>query len=111
MADKQYDRTAQDLGRTAPQSIPAHKLNAEALEMEGKWDEAQREYEGMIEKSPDASGIHYLLGRLLLSRPDVDGKAAERAKQEFQKELQIDPRNAGAEYILGEMAQPESQWE
>ncbi|MHB8499950.1 MAG: tetratricopeptide repeat protein [Candidatus Acidiferrales bacterium] len=104
-------RTAQDLGRTAPQSIPAHKLNAEALEMEGKWDEAQREYEGMIEKSPDASGIHYLLGRLLLSRPDVDGKAAERAKQEFQKELQIDPRNAGAEYILGEMAQQESQWE
>src|SRR6266850_8463473 len=26
-------RTAQDLGRTAPQSIAAHKLNAEALEM------------------------------------------------------------------------------
>src|SRR6267143_1243525 len=30
-------RTAQDLGRTAPQSIAAHKLNAEALEMQGMW--------------------------------------------------------------------------
>ncbi|MGC0772776.1 MAG: hypothetical protein WB543_07545, partial [Candidatus Acidiferrum sp.] len=47
-------RAAQDLGRTAPQSIPAHKLNAEALEMQGKWDEAQREYEGMIEQEPNA---------------------------------------------------------
>ena len=31
-------RTAQDLGRDAPQSIAAHKLNAEALEMQGKWE-------------------------------------------------------------------------
>jgi tetratricopeptide (TPR) repeat protein len=102
-------RTAQDLGRTAPQSIPAHKLNAEALEMQGRWDEAQREYEEMIGQEPNAPGIHYLFGRLLLSRPDVDGKGAERAKQEFQKELQIDPRNAGAEFILGEMARQESK--
>jgi tetratricopeptide (TPR) repeat protein len=35
----------------------------------------------------------------------------QRAKDEFQKELQIDPRNAGAEYILGEMARQESQLE
>jgi len=104
-------RTAQDLGRTAPQSIPAHKLNAEALEMQGRWDEAQREYEDMIQQEPDTPGIHYLLGRLLLSRPDVDAKAAERAKQEFQKELQVDPKNAGAEFILGEMARQQSQWD
>jgi hypothetical protein len=29
-------RTAQDLGHTAPQSVPAHKLNAEALESAAK---------------------------------------------------------------------------
>src|SRR5215472_1233350 len=34
-------RTAQDLGRYAPQSIAAHKLNAEALEMQGNWQQAQ----------------------------------------------------------------------
>jgi tetratricopeptide (TPR) repeat protein len=97
-------RTAQDLGRTAPQSLAAHKLNAEALEMQGKWEPAQLEYEGMIEKEPSARGIHFLLGRLLLSRPDAGPDAMERAKQEFLKEVQIDPSNAGAQYILGELA-------
>ena len=70
-------RTAQDLGRTAPQSIAAHKLNAEALEMQGKWEPAQMEYEWMIQKEPNAPGIHFLLGRLLLSKPD-DGPRCDR---------------------------------
>ena len=97
-------RTAQDLGRTAPDSFAAHKLNAEALEMQGKWEPAELEYEGMIQKDPNARGIHFLLGRLLLSRPDAGADAAERAKQEFLKEIEIDPSNAGAHYILGELA-------
>jgi len=104
-------RTAQDLGRTAPQSIPAHKLNAEALEMQGKWGEAQREYEGMIAKEPNSPGLHFLLGRSLLSRPDADAKDMERAKQEFQKEIEIDPKNAGAHYILGELARRDENWD
>jgi tetratricopeptide (TPR) repeat protein len=97
-------RTAQDLARTAPDSFAAHKLNAEALEMQGRWEPAQLEYEGMIKKDPNARGIHFLLGRLLLSRPDAGPDAAERAKQEFLKEIQIDPTNADAYFILGELA-------
>ncbi len=104
-------RTAQDLGRTAPQSLAAHKLNAEALEMQGKWEPAQLEYEGMIEKEPNAPGIHFLLGRLLLSRPDAGADATERAKQEFLKEVQIDPNNAGAHYVLGELARRDEKWD
>lgn len=104
-------RTAQDLGRTAPQSLAAHKLNAEALEMQGKWEPAQLEYEGIIQKEPNARGIHFLLGRLLLSRPDAPQDAPERAKQEFLKELQIDPSNGGAHYILGELARREEKWD
>jgi tetratricopeptide (TPR) repeat protein len=104
-------RAAEDLARTAPQSIPAHKLNAEALEMQGKWDSAELEYDGIVEKYPSAPGIHFLLGRLLLSRPDADAKATERAKEEFLKELVIDPRNAGANYILGELARQDQNWE
>lgn len=97
-------RTAQQLARTAPNSLPAHKLNAEAFEMQGNWSEAQREYELMIQKEPNAVGLHFLLGRLLLSRPGADAKTMEQAKQEFQKELEIDPKNAGAHYVLGELA-------
>jgi tetratricopeptide (TPR) repeat protein len=97
-------RTAQDLGRTAPESFAAHKLGAEAFEMQGNWDAAQLEYEAMLKKDPNARGIHFLLGRLLLSRPDAGQDAAERAKQEFLKEIQIDPNNVDALYILGELA-------
>jgi tetratricopeptide (TPR) repeat protein len=104
-------RTAQDLGRTAPQSLAAHKLNAEALEMQGKWEPAQMEYEWMIQKEPNTPGIHFLLGRLLLSRPDAGPDAMERAKQEFLKEIQIDPNNAGAIYILGELDRRDQKWD
>lgn len=104
-------RAAQDLGRTAPQSLAAHKLNAEALEMQGKWEPAQLEYEGMIQREPNARGIHFLLGRVLLSRPDAPAGAAERAKREFLKEVEIDPANADAQYILAELARRDEQWD
>ena len=104
-------RAAQDLGRFAPDSVAAHKLNAEALELQGKWGEAEREYEDLIEKEPNTRGLHFLLGRLLLSGPDTDATSVERAKQEFLKELEIDPHNAGAAYILGEMARKDENWD
>jgi tetratricopeptide (TPR) repeat protein len=104
-------RVAQELAQKAPHSIPAQKLNAEALEMQGKWDEAQTQYEDMLAKNPDEPGIHYLLGRLLLSKPQGDDAAILKAKGEFEKELQIDPRNGGAEFILGEMAKQAGQCE
>jgi tetratricopeptide (TPR) repeat protein len=97
--------TALDLARFAPQSTAAHKMNAEALEDQGKWQPAELEYEEILRKNPNASGIHFLLGRLLLSRPDGGLDAPARAKEEFLKELQIDPGNADAEYILGVLAQ------
>jgi len=104
-------RAAQDLAHTAPQSIAAHKLNAEAMEMQGKWDDAQREYEAMIQKEPNMPGLHFLLGRSLLSRPDADAKSAELAKQAFLKEVEIDPKNAAAYYVLGELASKEENWD
>jgi tetratricopeptide (TPR) repeat protein len=104
-------RTAQDLARTAPQSIAAHKLNAEALEEQGRWQPAELEYEWMIRKDPTARGTHFLLGRLLLSQPDGGPDAKERATQEFLKELQIDPSNSDAQFILGELARENEKWD
>jgi tetratricopeptide (TPR) repeat protein len=97
-------RTAQDLARTNPNSLPAHKLNAEAFEMQGNWSEAEREYTQMIAKYPNEPSLHFLLGRVLLSKPGGDAATVDRAKQEFQTELEIDPKNAGAHYVLGELA-------
>src|SRR5581483_9169730 len=104
-------RAAQQLAMTAPNSIDARKLNAEALEAQGKWDAAEKEYKAVLAQDPQQPGIHFLLGRLLLSKPDAGPSAGEEAKKEFQEELKIDPSNAGAEYVLGEMARQESQWD
>jgi len=104
-------RTAQDLARFAPHSIAAHKLNAEALEEQGRWQPARLEYEDILKKDPNARGIHFLLGRLLLSRPDGGPDAPEQAKKEFLKELQIDPSNVDAHYILGELARRSENWD
>jgi len=98
-------RAALDLARSAPDSTAAHKLNAEALEEQGKWVPAELEYQEILKKDPNARGIHFLLGRLLLSDPNGGPDAPARAKQEFVKELQIDPGNADAAYILGVLAQ------
>lgn len=104
-------RAAQDLGRLAPQSPQAHELNAESLEMQGKWDQAQKEYEAVLKQNPEAPGMHFRLGRLLLSKPNPGADVAEQAKKEFQEELKIDPSNAGAEYVLGELARESQQWD
>jgi tetratricopeptide (TPR) repeat protein len=85
-------------------------MNAEALELQGKWDDAEKEYQSILDDNPNLAGIHFRIGRLLLSRPNPAADASDRAKEQFQKELEIDPHNAGAEYVLGEMARQESQW-
>jgi tetratricopeptide (TPR) repeat protein len=104
-------RAAQQLAMTAPNSLEGHKLEAEALESQGKWGEAEKEYRKVLEQNPQVPGIHFLLGRLLLSKPDAGPTAGEEARKEFQEELKIDPSNAGAEYVLGEMARQDSQWD
>jgi tetratricopeptide (TPR) repeat protein len=104
-------KAAQQLAVTAPNSIEGHKLNAEALEAQGKWDAAEKEYKAILAQNPQLPGIHFLLGRLLLSKPDAGPSAGQDAKKEFQAELKIDPSNAGAEYVLGEMARQDSQWD
>jgi len=103
-------RASQQLAISAPNSAQAHQLNAESLEMQGKWDQAAKEYEVIARQNPRLPGLHFRLGRLLLSEPKPPADASEQAKKEFQQELEIDPNNAGAEYVLGELARQESQW-
>jgi tetratricopeptide (TPR) repeat protein len=104
-------RASLELARRAPSSPQAHQLNAESLEVQGKWDEAEKEYREVLAQNPRMPGIHYRLGRILLSKPNFSPEVAEQAKQEIQKELQIDPSNAGAEYVLGALARQNQQWD
>ena len=102
---------SQQLAMKAPNSAQAHELNAESLEMQGKWDQAGKEYQVVLQQNPQLPGIHFRIGRLLLSAPNPPADVAEQAKKEFQQELEIDPSNAGAEYVLGELARESQQWD
>ena len=80
-------RASQELAEVAPSSNEAHQLNAESLEVQGKWEEAAAEYHQILKHNPHLAGIHFRLGRLLLSKPDPENSLADQAKQEFQQEL------------------------
>jgi tetratricopeptide (TPR) repeat protein len=105
-------RSSQDLLINASSSYQLRLLNAEALETQERWDEAAAEYRAVLAQSPNLPGIHYRLGRLLLSLPENNLTPATRddARREFEEELKINPRNAGAEYVLGEMARQAKAW-
>jgi tetratricopeptide (TPR) repeat protein len=97
-------RSSQDLARQAPFSFQVHELNAEALEIQGKWDQAAAEYRKILDINPLLPGIHARLGRALLSKPQPTAADTEQAKKAFEEELEIDPRNAVAEFVLGQLA-------
>jgi len=104
-------RAAAELASTAPMSPAGHELHAESLETQGKWDEAAKEYRLILEQNPQMPGIHFRLGRLLLSKGNPTDADAEEAKKQMQQELEIDPNNPGADYVLGEMARQSQQWD
>lgn len=101
-------RAAQELAATAPASHQAEQLEAEALESQENWDRAIAEYKKILEQEPKLAGIHYRMGRIFLSKSPAD---AETAKAEFNEEVKIDPDNASAEFMLGEIARQAGQWE
>lgn len=102
-------RASQDLLFTNPSAYQVHQLNAEALEAQGRWDDAMAEYRTVLEKNPNLPGIHYRIGRLILSKPEAANTFSDATK-EFEAELAIDPNNAGAEYVLGEIAREQQHW-
>jgi len=62
------------------------------------------QYQKIIDMDPTLRGIHGRLGRVLLSAPQPAPEAVAKAKKSFEDELEIDPNNATAEYVLGELA-------
>jgi tetratricopeptide (TPR) repeat protein len=104
-------RVAEDLARNAPNSYEAHELNAESLELQGRWDEAAKEYQGILQRNPDLPGIHFRIARLLLSKPNPGPTMATDAKKELDQELKINPNNPPAEYVLGELARQQQDWD
>lgn len=102
-------RASQKLAISAPSSYQARELYAESLEIQGKWSEAADQYRKILAAHPDLPGIHYRLGRIILSEPPTATTGADAA-HEFEAELKLDPNNADAEYVLGELARQSEHW-
>ncbi len=101
-------RAAQELAAIAPTSHQAEQLEAEAFESQGNWDSAIAEYKKILDQEPQLAGIHYRVGRIFLSKSPAD---ANGAKAEFNAELKINPDNASAEFMLGEIARQAGEWD
>ncbi|MGH9527410.1 MAG: tetratricopeptide repeat protein [Terriglobales bacterium] len=96
--------------RVAPGSYQVRELDAEALETQGKWRQAAAAYRQVLAADPNLPGIHFRLGRVLLSEPNPTPADVAAAKRQFEAELAVDPANAGAEYVLGNLAFIARQW-
>ena len=101
-------RASEELASIAPGSYQMHELNAEAMEAQNKPEDAIGEYREVLKQEPKVHGIHYRIGRLLLSGPNRDANK-EEARREFEEELKIDPASAASEYVLGELARQNQQ--
>jgi len=97
------NRTAQELIEKSPSSPEAESLIAEAFQAQGKWDDAAAQFRKILQQNPNQPGIHYQLGRILLSKP-LDPAVTEEARKEFEAELKINPTSPAAEFMLGDLA-------
>jgi predicted Zn-dependent protease len=104
------NRAAQELADTAPTSPQVQKLNAEALESAEKWDDAIAAYRRILDQDPQQHDVHYHVAQIMLNRPAYP-TAADDARAELDAELKINPRNAAAEFMLGELARRDAKWE
>ncbi len=104
--------TLQKLAEVAPSSIWRQQAAAEADESQGNFDLAISEYRRVLALDPGRRGIHYRIGRVLLS-PTHSQQAGSQAEalQEFEQELQLDPTNANAAYEIGEIYRKTGQLE
>ena len=103
-------RSSRDLETQAPSSFQARKLQAEALESEDKNDEAAAIYNKILQDNPKTPGIHYRLGQIALAKAGDAGPTAD-AKKEFESEIEIDPLNASAHFVLAELARRSNDWD
>lgn len=102
-------RAAQELQQKDPASYQARRLQAEALESQGKEQEAAAIYRDILKDHPDVPGIHYRLGQIALDEAG-DAGPTDAARAEFEKEIAVDPNDASAEFILGELARRKGDW-
>lgn len=88
--------------KLAPHSPRGYQLTAQVLASEGKWQEAIQSDRKALEMAPGMPGLHLQIATLLLTS-STDPNAWQQGEAELEKELQVAPDSAAAEYELGEV--------
>jgi tetratricopeptide (TPR) repeat protein len=87
-----------------------HQITAELLEGEGDFHRAIEHYQKALETVPALPGLHCALGVALLQASQDDASLRE-AQKHFEMELVLNPADANAEYLLGELCWRKNQHE
>lgn len=105
--------TMQKLAEVAPGSVWRHQALGEAAESQEAFDTAISEYRQVLALDPHRPGIHYRLGRTLMSRARQTTSSEDlgSAQKEFEQELQLDPGNGNAAYEIAESRRNAGQFE
>jgi cytochrome c-type biogenesis protein CcmH/NrfG len=90
------------LSQTAPNSGRLHQILAQAAMTQDDFTGAIAQYRKAVEIDPQLPGVHYELGRAILTNAQ-DVLARRQAEHEFETELASDPRDFNSEYELGEV--------
>jgi YD repeat-containing protein len=90
------------LVEVAPNSFRVRQLVGELLEANKQYGPAAEQFRKAIALEPNAPGLHYRLG-LMLVRSSNDPAVWEEARQAFLEELRIDPTHARCCVELAEM--------
>jgi tetratricopeptide (TPR) repeat protein len=100
--DRALETTAR-LAAVAPDSPWKGMAFAEALEAQKHYDLAITEYQKVSASDAGIPNVHFRLGRALLLKDPNSDQARDQALREFEQAVKQDPRNAGAEYEMGEI--------
>ena len=90
------------LSQEAPDSGRVHQILGEAAMTQDDFTGAITQFRKAIESDPKIPGIHYELGRAILTSSQ-DAAARQEAQQQFETELRSDPADFNSEYELGEV--------
>jgi tetratricopeptide (TPR) repeat protein len=98
-----WNDTVYAMFQRAPSSYRVNEISAEIFELQGRYPEAEAEYRKAIAKNPAALNVHFRLGRALVLQSKL-----QEAVPEFEAELKLNPRDAVAEYQIGQIQSSEA---
>jgi tetratricopeptide (TPR) repeat protein len=82
-----------------PNSARAHFNYGSALQQQGRFDDAEKEYQAALRTDPNYVKVHMNLGQLYISKSKLD-----EAKKYYEKAIQLEPRTgeirSGYAYLL-----------